>query len=314
MRKGMNMKKKNVFVLYALCLLMLTGCGNKNNSTDTDDNSSESSSVQVDNAKEGNDAGIGQEYPMKEIVVAENESFKFTAKRAAIDDAGNFIIDVVCENNTKCSANFDWYNSYLNNYQVFTYWNEQVAAGESKESTIIFEKEDYERCGITSVDKVEFWLHAAADDDSDELSVKDCKLYPTELSDDKIIIPDPVQTEGAKTVLDTDTCKLIVLGVETNKHGNTALNLYIENKSSEQAGFYIDEAVFNGTDVGTLISEAFIQELQGGKRIVYQFYNYDLNSDFTDISDVKDFSFKLKPMKGYSTANPFTEESVSYTN
>lgn len=102
----------------------------------------------------------------------------------------------------------------------------------TKEITVYLDRDALAEVGITTVDEISFNLRVWNWDYNNHVNVvyEEASVYPTGLDKDSIVVPEVRQTEGMKTVLESDRIRMVLLEFVTNEEGKLQARYYVENK------------------------------------------------------------------------------------
>lgn len=240
-----QIKRTGTIILCVLaCTVMLNGCsGEKEAKVEK----KSSAVVEKSNVKSGEDAKWSEQYDMQEIEVVNNDQFSLKVVGAGLDTDENFAMEVVVENKTDSFIRVTFLDEYVCGYQIYDYdfWNPEVPAGETDESTIRFAADDLKRCGITSVDEVEFLL----DVDGDALGDVDSQnytIYPTGKTADTVEYPEPPRTEDYIELINDDKFTLALVEIEEREGQGSYLHFYLDNKTENSQFYSVENMTING--------------------------------------------------------------------
>lgn len=100
-----------------------------------------------------------------QVVIAENENFRFVIEWADAEDASKYTVYVYAENKTDRNLMYAWDAVSVNGYMVDPFWATIVAAGKKTCSQITFYRSELADNGIEDVTDIEFTLLISDYDD-----------------------------------------------------------------------------------------------------------------------------------------------------
>lgn len=228
---------------------------------------------------------------ISDVVIADNSQCAFVV--TAVDtSADGCTVSARCENRSDRTLMFSWDECSVNGWMIDPFWAEEVTPGNTASTRITFDRRDLDRCGITSVDEIEFELHIYDSDDweADPVVSDDYTIYPTGLGPGRIDIPQRVPKDSEKTIVDDKRCTFIIESADPEGVMGYTLMCYLENKTD-------DELMFSWSDVavnGIMLDPFWAAEVEDGKR-AYAEISF-LQSDFEDnnITSVEKIEFRLR--------------------
>lgn len=240
-----QIKRTGTIILCVLaCAAMLAGCGEEK---EAKVEKKSSATVEKSNVKSGEDAKWSEKYDMQEIEVVNNDQFSFKVVGAGLDADENFVMEVVAENKTDSAIQMNLYDEHICGYSFYDedFWNPEVPAGETDESTIRFAADDLKRCGITSVDEVEFLLDVEGDALGD-VDSQNYVIYPTGKTADTVEYPEPLQTEDYIELINDDKFTLALVEIEGREGQGSYLYFYLDNKTENSQFYTVENMTING--------------------------------------------------------------------
>lgn len=232
------------------------------------------------------------DYDMAEKVIVDNARCAFTVTSVDPDGSLGFTVHARCENRSDRTLMFSWDECSVNGWMADPFWAQEVTAGNRANVEISFDREELERCGIVTVDEIEFQLHIYDSDDweSEPLVSDDYAIYPTGRSAAQIEVPARVAKEGEQTLVDDRQCTFIVESVDPNGIMGYTLLCYLENKTDDELMFSWGDVAVNGT----MIDPFWAATVESGKRAYAEISFFESDFEDNDIQSVEQIEFRLR--------------------
>ncbi|MFA5007512.1 MAG: hypothetical protein WC509_08660 [Candidatus Izemoplasmatales bacterium] len=206
-------------------------------------------------------------YPISDQVLVDDANLNITIRRA-YDDDGDFVLSVYYENKTDdMELMFVLDAAIVNGYDISAWFYDSLPAATKSIDTIDFYEADLEKSGIVTVDQVVLYLRVYDSDDwsADDLVNDRFVIYPTGLSEADVVSPARPTSPSEAVLVDDDHATFVVFDTYIDDIWGYSLDVYIENKSTEQTMmFTVDDVVVNGY----LISSFWACALYPGSKAV----------------------------------------------
>ena len=259
----------------------------------------------------GNSQSVG-ENAADDRVIVDNSECVFVVT-GTDDSSRGYTVEVRCENRGSRTLMFSLSECSVNGWMVDPFWAEEVSAGNRSNSKIVFDRDDLDRCGITSVDEIEFGLHIYDSDDweADPVVSDDYTLYPTGLGPGRIDIPQRTAKEGEQVIIDNNRCSFIIESVDPDGIMGYTLTCYLENKTDDELMFSWDDVAVNGT----MIDPFWAASVEDGKRAYAEisFFNSDFEENGIDSVEKIEFRLRVYDSDDWDADDMIANEVFVYT-
>ena len=193
------------------------------------------------------------EYPISGVVLRDDENVTITVQGGGADEWGNINFEILCENKTDRDLTFRLENLIVNGWSVGGSFYADVPAEEQYESNMDIWASDMENCGIENPDRVTAQLQVYNEEDwwEDIYLIEDTvTFYPTELTDDQIVVPERPSADGEIVVADDDNFTMILIDSQVDElWGGFSIRAYIKNKTDRLLYVDWDEVLVNGYEI-----------------------------------------------------------------
>jgi len=135
---------------------------------------------------------------------------------------------------------------YVNDVYCDPYWYCDAEAGETVTSSIDFYSDELEAIGITDVTSITFLLTVYDDDDwnADNLVEGTYVFYPN--GEENAVSYEYTLDADDVVLVDNDDATFIILGYEDDELWGYTVNVYIENHTSDNLMFAVNDVAVNG--------------------------------------------------------------------
>lgn len=202
-------------------------------------------------------------YSEEEQVLLDTEDIqaKITGYEA---DLTGFAVKVHCENKSGHKVIVSAPICVLNKYSINPNWALALAAGESKDTSIVFSPIELEKCGISSVDELILRLKVVDSENwTTMIENEQFTFYPTGKKAEEIRAEDRKPAEKEQIVLDNDVCTFILQGAAEEPNLGYGISCYVENKSDIPLTFLWSGSSVNGTDAASLYAVELLPGTRG---------------------------------------------------
>lgn len=285
------MKKAVYYMICAIvgCWLCACSCGG------ADDQSNgavpPSGNTPSQNQPAGDEADSSP-YSMPETVIAENSQCVFTVTSVDPDGLLGFTVKARCENRSDRTLMFSWDECSVNGWMVEPFWAQEVTAGKLSNTQIVFDRDELKRCGITTVDEIEFELHIYDSEDweAEPVVSEDYAIYPTGQTPGSVKSPERAPKAGEQVIADRQQFSFIIESADPEGIMGYTLMCYLENKTDDELMFSWDDVAVNGV----MIDPFWAAEVEPGKKAYARisFLEDDLSENA--IEAVERIEFRLR--------------------
>ena len=230
------------------------------------------------------------EMDMGEAVLVDVENCTFTVRLASANEHLGVTLDAVCANKTGQPLIFAWNTVSVCGFMYDPFWAQEVAAGETVNSTVYIATYQLEQYGITSVDEITFTLYIFDSEDfMAEPYVNDVfTIYPTGLTADTVVYPERAAVGGEQVVTDSDGVAFIIESFE-NDAGTCTLRCYLNNRTDAALMFAWEDVTVNGIAIDPM----WAAEVAAGKQAYSEITFYSSQLEENGITDIGQIDFRL---------------------
>lgn len=301
MSKSILLKLFAIVAAFAVVIGGVTAAvvvNNKNKDKDNNNVVSQiNSNVSDDNSGTDNgEDGLTQiDYNLDEQVLFDNDKCTVTVTGCEMY-SDRFEVKAELKNKTtdeeiKVDSDFGDY-FYVNRYYCFDIGDVGYGCtepGETDSFRIYFNLDQIKKCGVKSIDELAFNLQVYNTENHIDEDTFYCNqifyLYPTGKTADEIAPPERRTTDTEQIVFDNEYGKLVFLDTGLTEAGkDTALRMYVHNKTDRDVKFEVDSAKLNGNRILSVYSAKYC----GPDMNCY----YDIIIDKEDIAEYKNASGK----------------------
>lgn len=282
--------KITTFLCAALCVAFFAltpGCACSS------DSSAQAGQQPPDNSQssESNTENGGQ-YDTSDRTIVENDRCAFVVTSYDPDGTFGFTVRARCENRSDRTLMFSWDECSVNGWMIDPFWAEEVTAGNTSNAEIIFDRDELEKCGITSVEELEFELHIYDSNDweADPVVSEDYTIYPTGLGPGRIDIPERISKEGEEVIIDNGQCSFIIESVDPEGLMGYTLTCYLENKTDDELMFCWGDVAVNGM----MIDPFWAASVDDRKRAYAEIIFLESDLEDNEIQTVEKIEFRLR--------------------
>jgi len=233
----MMMCKK--IIVTILVLFLLTACGGSKEGDTNTANQNNSSPAVTDNSKKE------EKTPkFEEITVIDNDymTMKFTGLNP--NGTWGYTLKANIENKSDVNLLIGMNNTSVDGVMCDPFWATSVAAGKKMNCDISWSKSQLESSGLSGINNLQFVLHVSNDDTWDNLFEEKCSLT----IDAGCAAPKEVSYSGFNEidVVDNDSLKFRVIGIDENGVMGYTLHVLIENGTNDYVTVGWDNVSVNG--------------------------------------------------------------------
>ena len=244
---------------------------------------------------------------MEGTVLVDNENCAFSISAASSNAYLGNTLEATCVNKTDKTLFFTWNTVSVCDYLYDPLWSQEVAPGETVDSTVYIDTYQLEQYGIASVDEIEFTLYVFDRDDFlAEPFVNDVfTVYPTGLTAETVSQPQRAAVDGEQVMAQGGDVDFIIESYfETS--GNYTLRCYLSNNSADMLVFSWEDVLVNGTHIDPM----WAHEIPAGKRAYSEvtFFSVDLENAAIEAVEEIAFTLLVTDLEG----NPILEEICTF--
>ncbi len=286
--------KKSIMLLFAVAMLFsLVACGSSSTEAKSDDQTTQQSSIDKEPVKPESDSETKSNFVIDNEVIVDNEYCTVTLVNATAKKSGVDFKFSLENKTTDKNIMFSMDDTAVNGWLISSLFAESVAAGKKATETLSFSNSDLEDCGLTSIDKLEFYLRVYDNDDwmADEFVEDTFTVYPTGLTDVEVVSPDRWIGKDEMTVVDDANCSFIILGTYEDSVWGYTVAVYLENKTADQS------MVFSWDDVsvnGYMIDPFWGASVSPGNKRISTISFSSSEFDENNIESVDEIEFELR--------------------
>lgn len=302
------MKKYLALAFAAMMLLTFAACGSQSaapteaptEAAVTEPAVSETAAAETEVPETEAPTEAATEAPAVELegtVLVNNENCAFSVSAINENDHLGMTLEATCVNKTDKDLFFTWNTVSVCGYLYDPLWSQEVAPGETVNSTVYIDTYQLEQLGITSVDVMEFTLYVF--DRNDFLAepfVNDVfTIYPTGLTADTVFLPQRASVAGEQVITGDGDVDFIIESY-TDTAGNFTLRCYLGNNSDDVLVFAWENVLVNGAPIDPM----WAQEIPAGKRAYGEitFFSGDLESQSIDTVEEIEFTLLITDLEG----------------
>lgn len=247
---------------------------------------------------------------MEESVLVDDENCTFSVHFASESEYVGMTLDAVCTNKTDRTLMFTWNTVSVCGYLYDPLWAEEVAPGESVNSTVYIDTFQLEQYGITSVDEIEFTLYIfdSADFMAEPFVNEVFTIYPTGLSADTYVRPERVSAEGEQVIADNGDLTFIIESAQWDGDAYT-LRCYLRNRTNTALMYAWEDVAVDGC----AIDPVWAVEVPAGKQAYSDitFYRSQLSKNGIEEPEQIDFRLTVTNLEDWE-ADAILDETFTF--
>ena len=232
-------------------------------------------------------------YPLSDLTLVDNKDMTVEIIETYVNDEGDFIFKVFCDNKSGKKMNLYTANTTVNGYMVSGFLHlSDVEPGKKMYTEMIFKKNELEQAYIEVVEKVEFDLWVTSYDGTSwsDIADKSFIVYPTGLDAGSYKETERPPVKGELVALDDKGLKLTIEKAYVNKERlSYTLQIYTENETDRELSFEFSDVTVNGVDMEPF----WIQYVNAGRKAVSEAEFYLGYFEDSGITEVEEIEFKL---------------------
>ncbi|MBE5947901.1 MAG: hypothetical protein E7261_02610 [Lachnospiraceae bacterium] len=244
------------------------------------------------------------------VVIVDDANCTFTVTGIEWEEYWGYKLNVSLVNKTATTLSFDLEYSAVNGFMCDPYWSYSIEAGKSEATVIIWDEEDLEANGITTITDIEFVLQVydSNDWDAEDLIYETYKVYP--FGEEASRTYDRIPVENELVLFDNAEFTVIVTGIDEDEDWGYYLDLYIENKTDMLLNFAMDNVSINGF----MNDPYWGVEMLPGKKANVKAYWGDTALTMTGVETVTDIEFDMSicDVETWGDTYAFEEHVIIY--
>lgn len=234
------MTKRILSILLAAAVFSLSACS-RTSSIRKPDNTYERSPVSAETIPTEAAA-----MPFAETVLVDSEACTFSITAIEADNLWGYTMRAFLENKTDLDLMFALDLVSVNGFMCDPFWASTVTAGMKANEEISFNASDFHKNGITQVTKIAFTLKIYDSNNWEAAHLVDetFVLYP--MGEEAVLPYSRTPADGELVLFDNEHCAMIITGYDPENLWGYTVNVYLENKTSKELMFSINDAAVNG--------------------------------------------------------------------
>jgi len=311
------MKKLIALALAAMMLLTLAACGEQNapeTQVPTAAPTAEPTVAPTDTpeteAPTEEPEKVITSLDMAETVLVDNENCTFAVSLAEENAHLGMTMDALCVNKTDKTLFFTWNSVSVCGYMYDPLWSEEVAPGETVNSTVYIDTWQLEQYGITSVDESQFTLYIfdGADFMAEPVVNEVFHIYPTGLIADSFTSLQRAAVKGEQVIVDNEDACFIIEPMDEDAD-SYILRCYLANKTDRVLLYVWEDVQVNGIAMDPLWSA----QVDAGKQAYAQITFDRVALERVGVELPEEITFRLTAMDSEDwEAEPVLDGEYTY--
>lgn len=247
--------------------------------------------------------------PFEEITAVDNDECSIKITGIDPDDIMGYALKTTLENkSTDKTYMFAVDNAAVDGVQADPFFASDVAPGKKANKEITFSSSALKKNGISDFTDIEliFRVYDSNDFSADPVAKETVHVYPQ--GEDKATTFKRAPQDTDNVIVDNDYATVIVTGYTKDKIMGYTVNLFLVNKTDNEAMFSVDNASVNGY----MADPFFATSVMPGKCAFSSMSWSDSSLQENDIEEVKNIEFTLKIYNAEDImAKPYTDEVIT---
>ena len=220
------------------------------------------------------------------VCLFENDACSLTLMKAEIDSLSDYCWDVTLVNRTENAQIFTFKRAYLNEFDFDPLWVQRVEAGQTLETSIIWQYPEMEKRGIMQITRVDFNLCVyEADVAENVIANTDITVFPSTKSAHIDYLRARETTDI--DVVENEFYKFTIVGYDGDSRWGKELQVYAANNDEFRVVFRLENVTVNDQPCDPQWSYTLDGGKQGYSSIVWfdsalQELEIDGNLEFED--------------------------------
>ena len=225
--------------------------------------------------------------------VIAGEIYNANGIRITADDAGlsygEYAVFLTIHNDTDQDISVSMDQVSVNGYMVPYGLYQDVKAGRSEQTYLLFYAHELEKAGITKVADVAFVLDVYHEDYYEGLVTSQLVSFATDYDGSE---ETAVDCSGLELYHDGSFC-VILRGISLDDFGDCELDLYMENLSGSTVNVYSGEIMVNGEAVSGYISKTLRSDTRAADRTYIYELDERVDLDIEELSQIEEITIDL---------------------
>ena len=270
------MKKITLVLLSAIILLSMAACGK------------EADKVSEVPQEDITDGLVQNEPPtIGEVVVYDQDDIRITAKSLETELINFARLNMFIENNSDTAVDIKLIRTFVNGFSIQMGLSETFAAGVAIDKAVEMNMDEFERCGISDIGEIEFFVEVSNPETGEVISVSE--KIKIETSRSGLVSRSVPETEE---IYSQEGIRVLSMGMVYNEELNmNKFEMYVENYSEQDILVKIRNVKVNGTDESPI--EKDLEYIIGGRG--YSDLTFD-SSEWPDVIEGVTFEIVLLDM------------------
>lgn len=241
-----------------------------------------------------NQNASGEDVTIDEQVLVDEQGIKITANGYETDSLLGDGVKLLIENNSDKNVTVGCNALIVNNYMIYDFLSEDVAAGKKVNATMYLSSSELKAAGIENIGQIEVYFTILDSSSFENIFDPAPVTIKTSLFDKM----DTTANDEGTELYNKDGIKIVGKAVDENSFWGSAVLLYVENNSDRNVTVQCDNMSINGY----MITPLFSCDVYSGKKSVdaISILSSELeNNNIESIEDVE-LTFKIFDSKTFS--------------
>ncbi len=189
------------------------------------------------------------EFTWQSIVLADSQDCFLRVERCALDDQGNYTVELLCQNRSQVPQMFTCQDWCLDGWQVLSFWGQEIGPGQQEAIAVSIPREALEKSGIEAFQSLSFDLRIFSQTDLRQsyLVSSRCELYPTGAKPGQLVSKPLAWQADAMLLADNSQCTMVLTGFHQTQ-GKYQVDCLLENKTRSPMMLRVYDLAFNGAE------------------------------------------------------------------
>ncbi|MBQ4258822.1 MAG: hypothetical protein IJB84_00960 [Lachnospiraceae bacterium] len=301
------MKKilKTIAIIVVVIIVAAVACGDSSESGDekqivtSGDNKDTSSTTgtvdETDKVVSDATSTASGDVTIEQQVLLDRDGIVITAVEYVTDSIWGDGIKLLLENNTDKTVMVGCKALIVNNYMISDLFASEIAAGKKANEVMYLSNSQLKAAGIESVGQVEMYFHVSDSESYDTIFDTDCITIQTSAFTTMDTTPNDMGTE----LYNANGIRIVGKTVDEDSFWGTAILLYCENNSGQNANISVEEMSINGF----MMNPLFYTEIYDGKMAIEDItvFSSDLEENGIEAIEEVELKFHIYNAENYDT-------------
>lgn len=301
------MKKilKTIAIIVVVIIVAAVACGDSSESGDekqivtSGDNKDTSSTTgtvdETDKVVSDATSTASGDVTIEQQVLLDRDGIVITAVEYVTDSIWGDGIKLLLENNTDKTVMVGCKALIVNNYMISDLFASEIAAGKKANEVMYLSNSQLKAAGIESVGQVEMYFHVSDSESYDTIFDTDCITIQTSAFTTMDTTPNDMGTE----LYNANGIRIVGKTVDEHSFWGTAILLYCENNSGQNANISVEEMSINGF----MMNPLFYTEIYDGKMAIEDItvFSSDLEENGIEAIEEVELKFHIYNAENYDT-------------